>query len=129
MQYDLSQFPVSDDGEQLKNEKGVSVTYRETLMKAIANDMSPDGGTPLPSSTKFPRYDLYTKIRKNGGDIIDLTVDEVSMLNAAALAFPAIVAGQVRDYLNNPNTGKALLPADVAAEQAALAQGMANLQV
>lgn len=100
MKFDLTKYPVSDDGEQLKDEKDKLSNYRDMFMKALAADL--DGnGEQVKGEEKYKRYDMYTRFRKSISTI-ELTAEEVVYLSKVILVFPVTVAGQGRDFLAKP---------------------------
>jgi|SRR5882672_6864730 len=102
MKYDITLFPVSDDDKQLMDETGQPVNYRKLLIRICAAEV--DGqGQPIRGEAKMQRYEIYSKLKK-ATTSIELDSEETSLLISAALAFPTIVAGQVRDYLNQKET-------------------------
>jgi len=100
MKYDLTQCPVSDDDQPLKDETGKVANYRTLLMRVCAADVDGDM-QPVKGTDKMLRYDVYIQLKRANGSI-ELDPESVAMLTKGALAFPTIVAGQVRDYLSNP---------------------------
>lgn len=101
MKYDLSKFPVSDDNEQLKDEKGSLAFFKTALMKAAANDFDTNG-QPVRGEEKFKRFDMWRKI-KHAGQFVELDAKEVTYLTELARdAFPVLIAGQCRDFLAKP---------------------------
>lgn len=103
MKFDLSKFPVSDDDTQLKDETGKPATYRTVLMKAAANEVDVEG-VPLRGAAKMDRYDLYLRIKKNKGNFISFSIDDLAALHVGILGFPIVIAGQARDFLVSPET-------------------------
>jgi hypothetical protein len=98
MKFDLTKFPVSEDGQQLKDEKGVLANYRTAFMKAFASDAD-ENGQPVRGEEKFKRFDMWLKF-KNANANIELSAEEVVQATKVARdAFPIIIAGQCRDFL------------------------------
>lgn len=105
MKYDLSKFPVSDDNEQLKDEKGKSAFFRDAFMKAAASDFDANG-QPVRGEEKFKRFDMWRKI-KHADQFVDLDAKEVTYLTELARdAFPVLIAGQCRDFLAKPESNE-----------------------
>lgn len=100
MHYNLAKFPIGQNDKQLKDENGKDATYRETLMQAISADIDSEG-QPIRGQKKFIRYAIWKKLKAASGNIF-LTAEEVALLTECATLFPVIVAGQVKDYLENP---------------------------
>lgn len=84
--------------EKAEGNADVAVTLRHALKRCLLGDVNGDG-QPIKGNEKEARYDLYLKIRE-AGEFVELTPEEQTMLRAAALAFPTLVAGQVRALLS-----------------------------
>lgn len=108
MQYDLSLFPVSDDDQPLKDETGKPSNFRKTLITLCAADVDGDG-QPVKGTEKVKRFEIYMKL-KAATRVVDLSSDEVGLLSQAALAFPTIIAGQVRYFLDQKPPFGAYVP-------------------
>lgn len=98
MKYDLTLFPVSDDNEQLKDEKGALVTFRQVLLKVIVAD-NDSNGQIFPLEEKMARYAIYKKLKK-AKEVVELSPEEAALLNKSALSFATVIAGQTCDFLN-----------------------------
>lgn len=100
MKFDLKLYPVSDDGEQLKDEKGLNANYRQIFLKACAADIDGNGDA-IKGEAKFKMFDMWMRV-KNSTDTIELSAEDIVFLTKQCLVFPVIVAGQVRDFLKKP---------------------------
>lgn len=69
------------------------------LKRAVLADNTPDG-KPIPPTEKYPRFELYMKLRQATSDT-DFSTDEVQLLEKAVLAFPTLIAGQLTYLLHN----------------------------
>jgi hypothetical protein len=98
MKYDLTHTLVDSDGNPaLENES--PVTVKTAFVRALLADVSPTGA-PLSPDDKLKRYQLFKKIGGSREDTVDLTVEEAAMLKTAAGVFPALVYGQLADFID-----------------------------
>lgn len=106
MKYDFSKFPVSDDDKQLNDANGNPATYRESLISAIAADYDGDG-QPIRGQAKFLRYNLWKKLKaipKGSNKLVFFTAEEVALMSAAAQVLSIVVSGQVKEFLDSPES-------------------------
>lgn len=104
MKFDLTKFPVGDDDNQLKDERGEKpVTYREVFMKClVAEPADAMGRSTVQGEERFNRFDLWQRF-KHASRLIELDPKEIiTCTNAARDAFPIIIGGQCRDFLKKP---------------------------
>jgi hypothetical protein len=103
MKYNLAMFPVSEDDEQLKDDKGRLATFRETLMKGMTTDVNGDNPQiPINTEEKFKRWEMWRKFKVATTEV-ELTPEEVTFVTkVCGIAFPVLVAGQCREFLRNP---------------------------
>jgi hypothetical protein len=89
---------LNTDDTTAKDEKGADVTLRTALIRAVLSEF--DGQMqPLKGEAKLQRYDLYRALKKGTGDT-DFTPEEVVVMRSAALIYPPLVCGQIRDLLS-----------------------------
>lgn len=98
--FDVTKFPIGQDGKQLLTEDGHPAMFRNACIVAITSEMDADG-VRLHSKKKFDHYDIYVRL-KNSDRFIELDDEDIATLTTAALALPIVVAGQIRDWLAAP---------------------------
>jgi hypothetical protein len=102
MIFDISKFPVNQLDEQLKDETGKLVNFKQTIIKALMADVDEAGNALRNAEQKFKRFDLYMKF-KNAKDKIELDAKEVVTITEACVGgFPSFIAGQVKAHLAVP---------------------------
>lgn len=69
------------------------------LKKAILADHTSDGKA-ITADEKYPRFELYLKLRQANSDT-DFSTAEVALLEGAVKAYPTLVAGQLLYLLHN----------------------------
>jgi hypothetical protein len=113
MIFDISKFPVNELDEQLKDEKGKLVTFKETIIKALMADLDEAGNALRNAEQKFKRFDLYMKF-KNAKGKVELDAKEVVTITEACIGgFPSFIAGQIKAHLAVP---EAQPPAEASKE-------------
>jgi hypothetical protein len=101
MFFDITKFPVSENGEQCKGPDQKPIDFRGTFVQALIGD-SDANGQPIRGEEKYKRYDMYVKMKKSPA-LAELTAEDVVFLKKVCLdAFPSIIAGQCRDFLSEP---------------------------
>jgi hypothetical protein len=102
MIFDISKFPVNQLDEQLKDETGKLVNFKQTIIKALMADVDEAGNALRNAEQKFKRFDLYMKF-KNAKDKIELDAKEIVTITEACVGgFPSFIAGQVKAHLAVP---------------------------
>lgn len=103
MKIDLSQHFENDDGTPStepdpKGGPPVTTTLRKALIRICLADIDGDLN-PVKGEAKVRRFELYSKIKSQKGDIVELTPEEVADLRQWCLIFPTLAVGQIRAML------------------------------
>lgn len=99
MKYDLTTPVTGLNGKPALNESGVDGTMYDILLMAAGADMDGDGN-PIKGLQKVKRYNTLLKILGHAGETVELSIDDVALLNEAVLIFPTVIAGKARAFLD-----------------------------
>lgn len=98
MKLPLDAVILNTDDTPAKDETGKDVTLRAALIRAALSEFDEDR-QPVKGAAKLERYDLYRKVKKAIAET-DFTPEEVVDLRKAAMIYPPLSAGQIRDMLS-----------------------------
>jgi hypothetical protein len=98
MKLALDSVLVGTDDEPAKDEKGNTVNLRQALIRAVLTEFDGEGQA-VKGEDKIRRYDLYKLVKKATSET-DFSPEDVVALRKAALVYPPLSAGQIRDLLS-----------------------------
>jgi hypothetical protein len=102
MYFDLTKFPIAENGEQCKGPEGKPIDYQGVFIQALIGDVD-EQGNPIKGEDKYKRYDMYTKIKRTPTpSMVPLTAEDIVYIKKCCLMFASIIAGQCRDFLSAP---------------------------
>jgi hypothetical protein len=99
MKFDLTKSPMSDTDTPLLDEQGKVVTFRTLLINIALADVD-QHRQPVQGGEKIKRYEIYRKLKGAKSGSVDLRAEDVALLKEGALAFPTLIAGEVRAFLD-----------------------------
>jgi hypothetical protein len=94
---------VVDLDDKVIMEKEKPVTLSMLLQRACLSDLDGDG-RPIKAAEKLPRFDLYLKIKTSATETLNLSPEEVVLLDSASRVFGTLIAGQIHYFLSNKPT-------------------------
>jgi hypothetical protein len=81
-------------------EKDKPVTLGVLLQRALLSDVDGDA-RPVKAAEKMPRFDLYLKIKTSATETLNLSPEEVALLDSASRVFGTLIAGQINYFLSD----------------------------
>jgi hypothetical protein len=97
MKYDLTVKLKDLKGNPIPNEDKEDSTLYDVITLGLLSEADGEG-QPVRGGAKVKRYKLFTKIL--GQTEVELTAEEVTLINEALLVFPTLVCGQAQGILN-----------------------------
>lgn len=96
MKIDINKNLTSIDDQPLLD-NGKSVTLRDVCIQATLTPSQKDT-----QEEKWKKYEIYKKLKKCDGGIVELTVEEISIIKkASGEIHPPLLMGQLFDLLEN----------------------------